>query len=138
MVQSVDIVPTILDLLNIKENVDFDGRSLAPLMRGDIKDEEHKYVISEIQKNYFSIQNKLWEFVLNIRNNERVIRLYNLRKDSNEIENVASYFPEKVAEYESILRKHIKSSVISKKESREQEEVDENIRIQLKGLEYFD
>lgn len=36
-VQHVDIVPTILDILNIKNNFCFDGETLIPLIKGEVK-----------------------------------------------------------------------------------------------------
>jgi len=43
LVQHVDVVPTILDIINIRKNIDFDGKSLLLLINGKVK--EHRTVV---------------------------------------------------------------------------------------------
>jgi arylsulfatase A-like enzyme len=90
MVRGIDFAPTILDLLNIKADVDFDGVSLLP----DIEKGESKGKVNYAEEIYprrgagsmQSIRTDTYKFM---RNNTRKLEgLYNLEKDPGEKNNV--------------------------------------------------
>ena len=43
LISFVDVLPTLIDLANGQDNIDFDGKSFLPVLRGD-KSEHHQYV----------------------------------------------------------------------------------------------
>jgi arylsulfatase A-like enzyme len=90
MVRGIDFAPTILDLLNIKADIDFDGVSLLP----DIEKGGSKGKVNYAEELYprrgagamQSIRTDTYKFM---RNNTRKLEgLYNLERDPEEKNNL--------------------------------------------------
>ena len=98
-IRHIDITPTILDYLGIKEDTNyekFDGRSLLPLINGKSFDEKIAYTETgnplksnapPKKPNTKSVRTSKWKFILNEYDNSK--ELYNLENDPNELENIA-------------------------------------------------
>ncbi|MBM4387230.1 MAG: sulfatase, partial [Deltaproteobacteria bacterium] len=101
-VSLMDIVPTIVNVLNIKGDFDFEGRSLVPQMfdPGKIDDRLifHQFYLPEYvaQKKkplqMISVRNHTFNFIHNLTNN--TFQLYDYRRDANETENLYEKMPE--------------------------------------------
>jgi arylsulfatase A-like enzyme len=86
-VQSIDIMPTILDLLGLKQPDLIEGRSLVSLILGE-KEEPASYAYSSYE-NYLSryaIRTEEWKLIYTQENNH--YELYNLRRDPQESVNL--------------------------------------------------
>lgn len=119
-VQSVDIYPTLLDLLHLKVPEGLEGRSLAPLLRGEPADghpifsENHESPGAE--QVFFEMGNTLsvirgpWKLILNLKsplNRPRPRReLYRLDRDFAEREELSEREPAVADELEKLLLSH--------------------------------
>jgi len=126
-VQHIDITPTILDMLGADSNsFNFDGKSLCPLIYGEekelhsevfameagrrrfaIRTENYKYIYSPTEKD---LLNDFWKkkgIIFRSTYNNR-IELYDLKKDSEESQNIVFEKTELGKEMEYRLLKWIK------------------------------
>ncbi|MCL4364070.1 sulfatase-like hydrolase/transferase [Patescibacteria group bacterium] len=107
-VQSVDIYPTVLDLLGIyqSKDVSIDGKSLASQLLGKKNATKDNYVISE-GLNVDTIRYGNWKlYVKNDANSlHNEYELYNLDKDPQEQDNVFKNYPQIIANLLENLRK---------------------------------
>jgi arylsulfatase A-like enzyme len=133
LVQSVDIMPTILDYISRSHslkfgNVELSGRSVLPLITGE-QGSIHNCVYSETRPyenvaSYYSIRSKRWKYMLieppnwsleNIKAHPwhflrtRFLmdkeRLYDLEEDKGELNNLAKHELDLVKEFRSNLNK---------------------------------
>ncbi len=110
-VSLVDLVPTILDLLRIKIENDFDGNSLLPLIQDRENEYKTKYIISEISRKYACAIRGHWKLIANY--GESTIELYNLKEDCEETKNLASERLEISKELNGAIKDHIKRNKIT-------------------------
>lgn len=96
-IRSVDLLPTILEILSIPQDPDYnpiDGKSLIPIINGN---SEERIAFSQSgnplqnkqppkEPNVFSIRTDKWKFISNIHNNSE--ELYNLENDVHEEFNI--------------------------------------------------
>lgn len=86
--QAIDLAPTILDLLGLKQIPQFQGRSLAPFM--GILDKSNRideYQITQKQKDYrASYRKDSWKVI--IGQDKEVLQLFDLSKDPGEKNNL--------------------------------------------------
>jgi len=106
-VQSIDIMPTILDILGITIQYDIQGKSLMPLIRNKTK------IINEYTYGYwpsmFSVRSDEWKL---IKYHNGKLELFDIKNDPEEQVNVAEEYPDvvkymknKIDEFElSVLR----------------------------------
>ena len=106
-VRSVDILPTILDLLSIPIDASyqpFDGKSLVPLMHGK---KELRIAFSQSgnplknkdppkEPNVWAVRTDDWKFIKNVHNGAE--EMYDLKNDPQEENNVIGKYPEKADE----------------------------------------
>jgi len=106
-----DVMPTILDLLGIKTDIQFDGRSLVPLFEGKPREQEPEYYITEatwMRKHGWRTPE--WKYIHALEPDfhfKPKIELYNLLKDPEENHNVASENPEVVKMLEKRMQNWI-------------------------------
>lgn len=109
LTQNIDIMPTILDILEIPLHEEMEGVSLMPLIYGE-KEEVHKEVFSESVDNRAKvIKTKEWKLIYNLENNQ--IELYNLKNDPKELHNVADKFPLVAKDLENRLQNFLNKGV---------------------------
>ena len=119
LVRSVDIFPTLHNLTTLSENlIDIDGRSLVPLMNGDIFDELPAYVEStpliEIKtQDVMGIRTSHYKYFRDKDNPKKRIFLYDVKDDSFENMNIAKSNPKIVQEMEIILQDILKGKIIT-------------------------
>jgi len=86
LVQSIDIMPTILDLLGIPFPYQTQGKSLVPLMTGSTP-KVYDAVFMQSIDGKFAVRNKEWKYIQNTAASEKEDELYNLREDPHERRN---------------------------------------------------
>jgi arylsulfatase A-like enzyme len=133
----VQIVPTVLDILGIRTNETFDGKSLLPLIEKNDERALHEYIVSEVNpaSGYKGcIRNEEWKLVTYTQRQE----LYHLATDPRELSNVFEDNPHIVAELETKHRQH-RSMIDANTDVSElvNEDVDEEVLDRLKSLGYL-
>jgi arylsulfatase len=153
-VRTIDIVPTIFDILGLKFHKNFEGTSLLPLINGE-KDNLKLDAISEVEGEKeeksvrkFSIGNEYYKYILVIdQDGNETQELYDLRKDPREQNNLANEDDEEIKKImrslDSKLRGHIAKveqgyDVTRKEERKMSEEEIKEIKKRLRGLGYLD
>jgi arylsulfatase A-like enzyme len=106
-----DITPTILDLMKVKTNIGYDGRSLLPLMRGGKRVQEPECYITEctwMRKHGWRTPE--WKLIHALEPDfhfKPEVELYNLLQDPEENHNLADQEPGVVRMLEARMRAHI-------------------------------
>jgi arylsulfatase A-like enzyme len=110
-VQMKDLMPTVLELLGIKTKIRFDGRSLAPLMRGKPRHQEAEFYITEatwMRKHGWRTPE--WKLIRALEPDfhfKPEVELYNLVVDPEENHNLAKKEPEVARMLEARMHAHI-------------------------------
>jgi len=118
--RTVDIMPTVLDMLNIEADKSFEhlqGESLVPLIEGKEKDD--RIAFSETgglngpwpsprKNNVFCVRTKKWKLIYNKTPNSW--EMYNLENDPEEKINVFDKNNELTLKLQDMLLEHIKSN----------------------------
>lgn len=148
-VRTIDVFPTIFDIIKISNDTETDGKSLFSLMNGSNFDESPAYM--ESISNWNESREAKISDVVGIRyNNFKYFRarndpnenvgLYDLKDDPHEENNLIHKQPEKIIEMENILS-NIRTNVPneSKKESDELRDLEEEklVEAELKKLGYL-
>lgn len=111
LVQTKDIVPTVLELLGFRVEDAFDGRSLCPWMTGGERELETEMYLTEctwMRKHGWRTPE--WKLIHALEPDfhyKPEIELYNLLKDPGENHNVAAEEPDVVAMLEERMLRHI-------------------------------
>jgi arylsulfatase A-like enzyme len=109
--QMKDIMPSILELMDIKTNLKFDGRSLVPLLEGKPRVQEPEFYITEctwMRKHGWRTPE--WKLIHALEPDfhfKPEVELYNMVSDPEENNNLASKEPEIVKTLEARMRAHI-------------------------------
>ena len=100
--QHKDLAPTLLDLAGIKrDHIAFDGRSLLPMVRGEVASHESEFYITEctwMRKHGW--RTPQWKLILALEPDfhfKPPVELYNLVEDPQENHNLADSHPQVVA-----------------------------------------
>ena len=104
-----DVLPTCCDLAGVDTPEDIDGLSLLPTLLGEpAKQKRHPYLYWEFheQGKRQAIRMGKWKAVKNniAKNPRGPLELYDLERDLGETKNIASEFPEIVAQLNATLR----------------------------------
>ena len=111
IVQQKDVTPTILDLLGVRTDIPFDGRSLAPLLHGESRAPEDEFYFTEatwMRKHGWRTPE--WKLIHALEPDfhfKPEVELYHLLTDPEENTNLAAERPEIVQALESRMREHI-------------------------------
>ncbi|RLF47064.1 MAG: hypothetical protein DRN29_03515 [Thermoplasmata archaeon] len=154
-VQHFDILPTILDILNIKMDIEFDGKSILPLIEGN---PIHSQVYAE--EAYIEwkrmIRTHKWKYIYAPSEEKAICRwcghihggveeLYDLENDPAETQNIIEKEPDVASELRDELEKWVKRCQqkmpkVQPPDSKEAEMYDEDrkqIEARLKSLGYI-
>ena len=99
--QHKDLVPTILELASIQTDIQFDGRSLMPMIEGEVPSHESEFYITEctwMRKHGWRTPH--WKLIVALEPDfhfKPTIELYNLVEDPDENNNLAETRPDVVA-----------------------------------------
>jgi arylsulfatase A-like enzyme len=101
-----DFMPTVADIINAEIPENLDGISYLPELIGNDNQEKHDYLYWEFHENNGrqAIRMGDWKAVKYDVHNNGKIELYNLADDISEENNLADEFPEKVAEFDSLMK----------------------------------
>jgi len=136
-VSARDIVPTLIDMLQLDENISMDGISLFSLIKGEIIDEKPIFIQSsfpmEKESGYLvGIRTSKYKYNRSIDDPKQNVFLYNLEKDPKEEQNLANEEEKTVEQYENILKNYL--SDMQNKEKSDDEQIIED---ELKKLGYI-
>ncbi len=137
-VRSVDIMPTVCELLGIQNPPDIDGKNLLPFMEGKETKEIHAYiestplVLSE-SNDVIGIRTSKFKYFRDKNDPKKRIHLFDLKNDPFEDTNIADSKSDVVSDLESILQDIIKNNPINK-EVNDEESLD--IENELRKLGY--
>jgi arylsulfatase A-like enzyme len=98
LVQNVDIAPTILEILGDKQKLEFDGKSLMPLIKNGKKIRKFAFSNDGLAENISSIRTKNRKLIISkdskchlCKSNHHIQKEeYDLIKDGNELDNIYS------------------------------------------------
>ena len=136
-VSTRDILPTLIDMLQLDENISTDGISLFSLIKGKIMDEKPIFIQSsfpmEKESGYLvGIRTSKYKYNRSIDDPKQNVYLYNLENDPKEEQNIANEEKEIAEQYENILKKYL--SNIQNEEKSDDEQMIED---ELKKLGYI-
>jgi arylsulfatase A-like enzyme len=143
LVRSVDIFPTIFNMLGIDDSAlkDKDGRSLVPMLEDKKLTELPAYFNTNPHKEVtlndkVGIRTSKYKYFRAEIDKVKEINLYDLENDPQENNNIASENPEIVKSMEEILEKLTKNATIDEPEklTKKQEKIVEE---QLKEMGYI-
>jgi len=109
-VRSIDIYPTIFDVLGLKINDRIDGSSLLPLAKGmSVKENpailESRINVEEgVTSNTIGIRTSKYKYFRNIDDHKKDVTLFDLENDPLEEENIQQLEKEIILEMENILK----------------------------------
>ena len=138
-VRTVDIFPTIFELLGIKFNDEIDGSSLTNLINGIDENEKIAYIESNPlvlteSNDVIGIRTSKYKYFRDKNNPENRVNLYDLENDPYEDVNIKSTNIDKINEFENILSNLLKDS---KNNSNNDDELNsEEIENELRKLGY--
>ena len=100
VVQPTDIMPTVLDLAKVKCDIDFDGASLAPLIKGAAKQWPRRCAFSssvlapksQPKRPWTTVTDETWTLLVGGRDHDKP-ELYNMKKDPGQQHNVIRQNP---------------------------------------------
>jgi len=145
-VKQVDIFPTILEILNISQNKNVDGRSLAPLLHDESIEETPAYIETGARNFKNSKKPIIYGKIVGIRtskykywrsrNNNKNIHLFDLQNDPKEEKNIANENPQLIHTMEQILN-NLKKDAIQMTQNKFSKEEEKAIEEELKKLGYM-
>lgn len=139
-VQSIDIMPTVLDILGISLNKEAEGTNLVPLINGVESINRAAYTEClgwpGFGINLYSIRTERFKFIYTISKAKGPsVELYNLKNDPGETMNLAFKKPQLAEKLKKHLFDHIGSAEELFREGNGQ--IDEELRKRLKSLGYL-
>ena len=101
-----DFVPTVADIIGAKTPENIDGISFLPTLKGVESQKEHNYLYWEFHENNGrqAIRKGDWKAVRYNVHNDGKMELYNLKTDLSENIDLAGAYPDKVAEFDSLMK----------------------------------
>jgi arylsulfatase A-like enzyme len=102
-----DVMPTFADIVGTKLSGNIDGISFLPILLGDENQKQHDYLYWEFHEKggRIAVRKGKWKGVKYdvLKQPKKTIELYDLSNDPGETKNLASDFPEIVAELTQIM-----------------------------------
>lgn len=146
-VKVLDLVPTILDFLDIESDVDWEGSSLLPLIENEKSEETGKPIFLEenLDGNYILsgvIKNNEWKHILTEKSALRDVtkegreELYNLVQDPQESNNLVDREPEMLETMRNYLI-GFKNRLPAQERNPSQVKIDPETIRQLRALGYL-
>ncbi len=114
LAQSSDVMPTILDILNIQQPFYTQGKSLVPLLENNFSAPLHEYVYGEKRQQAY-IRSDTWKLVIDLEKDKDVkvcswARLFNIKDDPGERRNLCSVEKSTLQKMMDALLDHLDST----------------------------
>lgn len=140
LVRQVDVLPTILEILEIKHSDKIEGRSLVLFLDGEELEEIPVYIETGTAEhgtvgNTIGIRTSKYKYLRNRFDEEKDIRLFDLIKDPEELENVAKKEPNLIKKLEETLKKIMENKIEFQKNELTDE--DKKVQEELRKLGYL-
>jgi len=104
-----DVMPTLADLIDRDLTSPIDGISFLPTLKGDLEQKQHEYLYWEFHEKggRIAVRKGKWKAIKYnvLKEPEKMIELYDLSVDPGETKNLASDYPDLVAELTQIIMK---------------------------------
>jgi len=144
-IRYIDIMPTIIDIIGIPDDLKPDGKSVLPLLSEQEKDERITYLENEIGMRppstveiSIGIRTNDYKYFRNLKNSSKNVNLYDLRNDPLEINNIAKEDPDLIKRFEKNIDEIIELSSTKKNTVEKLDEESEKIvEAELKRLGYL-
>ena len=141
-VRTIDIFPTILDIVGIKNDDKTDGQSLFPLINGGTLPEEPAYIessysISIKSRDKIGLRTPQFKFFRDADDPAKSIHLYDLKNDPRENDNIAKTNPDISSKMESMLQEILNNSTTKSRDGEFDEKETRAIEDKLKRLGYM-
>jgi len=139
-VQHIDIVPTILEILNIPQRKEMQGRSILPLMKiCEIEEDFKTYSFGRVrnipQRRFsMSLRTKEWTYIMN---QDGPDKLYDRINDPKEQKNLIKKRPIIAQKLKKELEDFIALTSEAKPQAAEEVDIDKELKEQLKSLGYL-
>ena len=146
-VSLVDILPTLLDILDIADVEGMvDGRSLRPLLEGQRLDPAEAFAENtNIQAEELkALRTERYKYIHHYPRTglgydlEESVQLFDLSSDPEELINIADENPDLVAGFERRLQDIVQGTDVTSAPDQVPEGIDEEVRRQLEALGYID
>ena len=143
-VRSIDIFPTILDLLNLNFSQKITGMSLKPLLEGKSLVKNIAYMESTVLRKYFEkpkpvvgIRTDEFKYFRSLNDSTKTVHLYDLQNNPFEDDNIAKKNPDKIQKFEKILAELRSDVNIDKTSEKISLEEEKELEEELKKLGYI-
>lgn len=142
LVRTIDIFPTILELLQIEHHENIDGHSLIPIINGEKLEESYVYMERELMLKHSTldvcgIRTSEFKYFRAASDSTEKIHLYDLKKDPLEENNIAQNETELVQKMEADLKKIQQGIVKNTKNISYKDDHDEKVKEELRKLGYL-
>jgi len=142
LVRTIDIFPTILELLQFEHHKNIDGHSLIPIINGEKLDESYVYMERELMLKHSEldvcgIRTSEFKYFRAASDSTKKIHLYDLKKDPLEENNIARNETELVQKMEADLKKIQQGVVKNTNNTLYEEDHDEKVKEELRKLGYL-
>lgn len=115
LVQHVDIMPTLLELLQLEIPSDLDGKSLLPLIRETSKDHHQQIYLSECAwQAARGIRTERYKYIETYDSgpySRPPAELYDLKQDPSEKVNLVDLYPEQAIYFHNMLKSWVKEKL---------------------------
>ena len=114
-VSTLDIMPTVLDLAGCDAPEGMVGFSLVPHWNQERTANLDRVLISEMWRDHWhiiAVRTDAYKYIWNSRTPDAP-RLYDLKQDPGELENIAAHLPEQTARFQAIVQEHIDAGAAS-------------------------
>ena len=143
-VQTLDLMPTILDLCDCSFPEGMEGQSLVPMLNGDGAGYEDTVAISERWRNEGDISHIVsartdnFKLIWDIQNPD-CPEMYNLQDDPEEKINVYYDYPDKAQELQTVVNEHLqRATQVTANGRGNSPELDETVINRLRDLGYVE
>ena len=133
-VQHIDILPTILEILNIPQRKEMQGRSLLPLMHNCKIEKDFKTYSWSYLYLSMSLRTKEWTYIMNQNESDELFDRINDPKEQNNIIEKKPLIAQRLKEK---LEDFIALTSEGKPRVAEKAHIDEELKEQLKSLGYL-
>ena len=133
-VRSVDLTPTLTDLLGLKTEASFYGQSFASLIQENSCPYYCEVIISELSRKFLSAEKDGWKLIVNYKTNNK--ELYNIENDVSETNNIYLDNLSLANKLEAFIADHVRKN--KSNEETPAIEHSKEIKERLKALGYMD